>query len=423
MSKRIALVLCQTSDSDSQRIWTPPLTTPLLAEILQARGWIVSLFDSRLLINPNNTNEQNVSNLANAVLEALPDVVGFSFLSPNAQFSEQVAFAICNQNPKLPIIAGGAHCSSAPYLYTRPYNVIVRGEADDIIVEIADKLIKDGMPNRQLIIQSPVPNLQDSPIVVGANWFPYNDIYEGAEYRTGYVQLGRGCPFSCSFCNSSNGQRTRARPTEVILKEVELLKDKFGVKYIGFIDSIATSVPFFDTTFESISDIFAGNTISLNSTFVRFTELVAQVVADFNGDVTIWFGLETGSERIGRQELKGKWNKQATFKAINLCKKYGIKIGLNCIFGFADENDDDRRQTIELLRELQPDYPNPNILNPIPGTLIYNRYLQTGLLRDPLDLSIWDAKRIRETGEGPINDLDYQKVYDAYEEVENLKNN
>ena len=56
-----------------------------------------------------------------------------------------------------------------------------------------------------------------------------------------------------------------------------------------------------------------------------------------------------GQRATGRRILGGKWQEPAIDRALQLCADGGIDVGLNCIFGFADETPDDRARTLELL--------------------------------------------------------------------------
>jgi hypothetical protein len=87
--KRATLVFCQRPDSPDLPIWTVPLTTPLLAEVLRREGWEVLLVDSRLMPGAADAPEADLAaRTAAAILETAPDVVAFSFLSPAAPLAE-----------------------------------------------------------------------------------------------------------------------------------------------------------------------------------------------------------------------------------------------------------------------------------------------------------------------------------------------
>src|SRR3954468_17666315 len=90
--KRATLVFCQRPDSPDLPVWTVPLTTPLLAEVLRRAGWDVGLVDARLLPGAADAPEADLAaRTAAAILATDPDVVGFSFLSPAAALAERTA--------------------------------------------------------------------------------------------------------------------------------------------------------------------------------------------------------------------------------------------------------------------------------------------------------------------------------------------
>ena len=217
--KRATLVFCQRPDSSALPIWTIPLTTPLLAEVLRREGWDVSLVDARLIPGAVDLPEADLAaETAAAILATDPDVVGFSFLSPAAPLAEKTASCLRRGCPDLPLMAGGTHCTVAPELYTEPFDLIVRGEGEAVIAPWAERLAGGFRPRgADRIVRSTEAVLAHSPVTIGASWEPYRAIHP---QKTAYLQLGRGCAFRCSFCEiavktnySAGAARAPRRPS------------------------------------------------------------------------------------------------------------------------------------------------------------------------------------------------------------------
>lgn len=424
--RRATLAFCQRPDSPELPIWTVPLTTPLLAEVLRREGWDVHLVDSRLMPGAVHIPEAELAAVtAAAILATEPDVVGFSFLSPAAPLAEKTASSLRLRRPDLPLMAGGTHCTVAPERYTEPFDLIVRGEGEAVIAPWAERLAEGVRPGRaERIVRAPEADLTRSPVTIGASWEPYRASHLQSPRKTAYLQLGRGCAFRCTFCEiavkSNYSAARRARPPDVVLEEATRWHRDGDADFFILIDSIATTAPGFLETFSRLTGLLAGGSIMLNSAMPVFRAAEARTIGRWRGPVSVWFGLETASEPLGRRILGGKWQQPAIDLSLQLCEDEGIDVGLNCIFGFADETPDDRARTLELLDRARVSYPNPNILTPLPGTPLYDEYRERGLLRDPHDLSPWPAERIEREGRGPVLGVDYEAVVAAYHAAREL---
>jgi len=76
------------------------------------------------------------------LVEAAPDVVAFSVLTANAAWVEGWARLVRERLPRATIVAGGYHAtaSTEPMLRTGLFDWILRGEAEDALVELVDGL-------------------------------------------------------------------------------------------------------------------------------------------------------------------------------------------------------------------------------------------------------------------------------------------
>lgn len=431
--RAVALVLCQWSEAspDSPPIWNVPITTPLLARVLREGGWGVNLFDTRLFARPAGAGLGALADaVARAVLDTRPAVVGFSFLSPSASLARAVAVRVRELSPETALVAGGTHCTVAPTVLTDCYDLVIRGEGEEEFPALASRVADGWRPvGADRVVRTRTADLSRSAVTVGADWAPYTAVQRGVipPPKAALLELGRGCPFRCTFCEVADKDNfpaaRRARPPEVVVAEARRWRDEYGCKYFLFIDSIATTAPGFATTFEALRrELDAPDiAIHLNSALPVFDEDVARVVSAHRGPVIVYFGMETASDRLGRVVLKGKHQPAATRRALDLCDRYGIDVGLNVIFGFDGETDADRAATLRLLEARRVFEPNPNILNPLPGTPLYHSYRERGILRDPDDLSIWMAARIRAAGCGPVSTVDYAAVLAAYDTAMTLR--
>jgi radical SAM superfamily enzyme YgiQ (UPF0313 family) len=100
------------------------------------------------------------------------------------------------------------------------------------------------------------------------------------------------------------------------------------------------------------------------------------------GCVTIVFGLQSASERIRREICNRHYSNDEIESVVKLCKKYGIKVSLEIIFGLPYEEKSDYDQAVEFFRELKPDVISTYWLTYYPNTSIIQKGMDAGLLNE-----------------------------------------
>jgi radical SAM superfamily enzyme YgiQ (UPF0313 family) len=88
------------------------------------------------------------------------------------------------------------------------------------------------------------------------------------------------------------------------------------------------------------------------------------------GCYRIWFGSESGSQRI-LDAMGRKVTKEEITNITKLCQKHGIEAGLFVMFGYPGEGISDIYETINYISNLQPDRYLTTIVYPLLGTLMY----------------------------------------------------
>jgi hypothetical protein len=156
-----------------------------------------------------------------------------------------------------------------------------------------------------------------------------------------------------------------------------------------------------------------------NSQVSRFTRELAEAIGAAQAHrappqrITVWFGFESGSQRL-LDFMDKRTTVEQGLEVARFCADNGVQVGANILLGVPTETADDYAAHDEFLARIRPTFPNPNILNPLPGTRMHRYCVELGLLHDPHDLSIWSAEKIRDLGRGPVKGVDYDLVLDAY---------
>ncbi len=91
-----------------------------------------------------------------------------------------------------------------------------------------------------------------------------------------------------------------------------------------------------------------------------------------------FIGFESGSDRVLRFIRKGT-TRALNLQAARICKRYGITIWANYMLGLPTETEDEMRETISMLREIDPDYYSPAFYTPHPGSDLYDYCMEHDL--------------------------------------------
>jgi radical SAM superfamily enzyme YgiQ (UPF0313 family) len=94
----------------------------------------------------------------------------------------------------------------------------------------------------------------------------------------------------------------------------------------------------------------------------------------------LYFGVESGSERIRNEVIDKKVDDKEIYDAIQLCKKYRIQTWLFLMVGFPSETKEDVEDTVQIGRKMGADFVGIHLTIPYPGTKIYDYALEKNLI-------------------------------------------
>jgi radical SAM superfamily enzyme YgiQ (UPF0313 family) len=98
------------------------------------------------------------------------------------------------------------------------------------------------------------------------------------------------------------------------------------------------------------------------------------------GCVAIHYGVESGSDKILKVIRKGFAVKKVK-EIFKLTKKLKIETLAYFMIGLPEENLEDIQNTLDLAKELKPDYAHFTIFSPYPGTEFYRLGLEKGIIK------------------------------------------
>jgi anaerobic magnesium-protoporphyrin IX monomethyl ester cyclase len=417
---RVALLYVGDEEipGDPLPVMNPPMGVQVLATLLRRHGVAAEVFDDRLQADP----------VAEIVAFA-PDLVGLSYLSTAGAEADRLAGRL--RAAGLRTVAGGVHATvrADDLVAAGTYDCVVTGDGEGALLDLCGRLSRgeplparlDGVPWGDLDALAPI----DAFAV-------YAPVY-GAPDRIPAVslQIGRGCPMNCQFCELARDAGTYALPSaygrrrpEAVVAELETYLTRWNATYVVLLDSIATLHQEALTAVIRHLAARGGVSLQLNAHVNKFGEGIAAEVARLD-DVSVWFGFESGSDRMLRRLKKGH-NAEAAWDAARRALDAGARLGVNLLIGLPGETDEDRALTEAFVaRILDHDVDgrailNPNIFNPLPGTPLYDDCLAGGLMVRPGDDRVWSAEAIEAAGGGPVRGVDYARVVEQYRTLQRM---
>ncbi len=392
----------------------------LLCAVLKKKG-----HDAEVLI------ESGESDFIGAVLKSEPELIAFS-CTTGWEFWVQSTAQKLKEKSGAPVLVGGPHATFFPELINDPnIDYVCRGEGEEAIVELADALASGDLagaceiPN--ICSKNPGGGVRINdvrPLVGDLDTLPFPDFSPYTKYRylIGYnrdmypVITGRGCPFNCSYCFNKaykeiylgKGKYVRRRSPGNVILELKMLKERYRVGKINFVDDSFVSSPRWLEEFAPryIREIDLPFIINAEATQVK-EELVRLLKK--MGCICVRMGVETGSEKLRREILKKQVSDAHIRNAAALFKKYDIKLSTFNILGLPGETLELALETYRLNKEIRSDFIQCSFLQPYPGTDICIYVKENGYIDQSnstvLEESYFVASQIRMENKKEIVNL------------------
>jgi len=195
----------------------------------------------------------------------------------------------------------------------------------------------------------------------------------------------------------------RASP-QTVIRELKELRDKYHFASFMFHDDCLTEARAWVEEFcrlykaEGFTQPFFCQ--SRADIIVRHPDLVATMAdAGLKG---YFIGFESGNQRVLNFLRKGT-KVEHNYKAAEICRQHGLAIWANYMLGIPTETEEEVMDTVNMIREIDPDYFSPAFFTPHPGTDLFDYVMEhdLSLIRD------YDSYR-RNPTEPKIKGVDYE---------------
>ncbi len=327
------------------------------------------------------------------------DIIGIGGLVMIYSYLSWLIPELRRTNPGKEIILGGGIASSLREKCFERFDIdyAVIGEGEITIVELL-KEIENGRKfslvkgigfrsNGEVVFTEPrplMPTLDDVPMV-DETLFPLRKFIKNAKgFMTIHVQ--RGCPGSCTFCFNSFrvvASKVRYRPADQVVDEIEIFNEKYDIKLFFLTGECITLNREWIINFsKALLERGLNIKYSVSSRVNTIDEERLQWLQK-SGCVEIFFGVETGSEKILKLMKKGANLHQAR-QAVSLAKKYIPKVVTGVVLGYMGEDKGTLKESVDFFKELGElgAMPTISLSLAFPGTELYQKALEKGRIKN-----------------------------------------
>jgi B12-binding domain/radical SAM domain protein len=274
-----------------------------------------------------------------------------------------------NFGSRIVILAGGPHASAcARETLESGVDIVFRGEAEISFPAVLDRIVRqEGYSDIPGIAYFEDKQLIAPPQTTAVN---LNAFYSFSPERGmfGPIEMTRGCPFACRYCQTSYlfGRSLRHRSVENIVRQAAALRSG-NRQVVRLLSPNAFSYGSADgkklnlaALRELLSALHAMVSPKGRILFAHFPSEARpehvlpetlDLLKEFADNDEIVIGAQSGSKRM-LEACHRSHSVDNVLTAVLLARKYGYKIIVDFIFGLPGESEEDMRQSLKVLEEV-----------------------------------------------------------------------
>lgn len=392
-----------TIDSDRCNPYLP-LGILTLSALLEQAGHTIAIFDPVWEVETGLLEKSALRNheyVAKLILNAAPDLVGFSTITSSYPLVIKWAESFHNLSPQTPILFGGpqATATDKQTLQAFPWiSMILRGEAENSIVSLVTCLQSGGnlasVPGLTWRDGNQIIRNSDAPVVIDLDTLPTPAYHlypmeklvrncfigSGQNHQPFPLEAGRGCPFHCSYCSTSSffRRKYRTKSADRLVCEMLELHTRYGIESFLLSHDLFTCNGAYVLEFcQRLREKGLHKKIKWQCSS-RIDTIDSKILAEMSdsGCMSIFYGIESGSQRM--QRVIGKnLPIQKVRPVVKETLSLGMGVVASFICGFPQERYEDISETLELAMDMIDMGVTKTILyplTPLPGSDLYREF-------------------------------------------------
>jgi anaerobic magnesium-protoporphyrin IX monomethyl ester cyclase len=343
------------------------------------------------------------------------DVIGCTIFTLTFRLAKELFEYSREVLPNAWLMAGGPHPTSMPketLEQIHPLDIVVSGEGEITFVELLDQLKNGGnfstikgiayrtTSNNTIVVNPPREFIKDLDTLP----MPAYELYPMLDYvptpnvvkryPTIPLQVTRGCPHNCSFCqfNLALGKQYRHRSPAKIVEELLYLKKTYQARGIIFRDSTLTvNIDFLKNLCNALIDA----NVDLSWMCYSRTDMIAKHHKELlplmkkAGCWQIGYGCESANQK-SLDMLRKNTTVQDNITAVTETMKAGIMCSTTWILCLPGETKEDALKTLRLANKLASHVAKFFLPVPFPNTDFENICRENGGLKENVPYDEYD---------------------------------
>jgi B12-binding domain/radical SAM domain protein len=243
-------------------------------------------------------------------------------------------------------IVGGPHASACHHEVAEYADYVIVGEGEFTLPRLLSRIACGGDTN--------IPGVATAQGYIPPDSCVRLDAYPAFSKTKGYVEITRGCPFSCRYCQTPHmfGHGMRHRSIDAIADYANRHGQARFVSPNAFAygsDGIHPRWEKLERLFLRLKHaIYFGTFPSeVRPEFICHESL--SLITRYCSNTKLHFGAQSGSDTVLERIYRGHTT-DTVIHAVELCKEYSITPVVDFIIGFPFETDDDQKQTLDMIQ-------------------------------------------------------------------------
>lgn len=366
-----------------------PLGLAYLGAVAEQAGHSVTVIDCQ-------GERLNYESFRQRIAGVPSDVVGVTSTTLLYNSAKTIMEVAKEVHPNAINMIGGSHVSfwdENALKETKAFDLIVRKEGELTFLELLDRIQAnkgfEDVLGTTVRTKNGIQRNEDRPFLHDLDSLPspaYHLLPLDSYHRMGKtifpIVTSRGCVQWCDFCSTVRmfGRGYRVRSPKKVVDDMEMLHSKYGESQFTFYDDAFTINR--NHTLEMCADIKARKLDVEWDCETRVDAVDKELLEKMRdaGCITIWFGVESGSEKI-LDKMHKKINREQVREAFKMAQKAGMMTIASAVIGFPGETEETAWETINFINSLNPDDIGCYIATPYPGTPMYEEVIKNGWLR------------------------------------------
>ena len=363
-----------------------PLLGPItLATILERRGYDVAVYNENFS-GPLDADGDAYADVCSA------DVVGISIMTPTANRGYALADRVRREAPDTTVVIGGVHATMCPHEAAEHADIVVCGEGETVIEDIAAGGITSG-----IIQAGRLENLDEIPPLNHFLVRDFDKLLASCRKRNLYelpVMTSRGCPHNCTYCSVTRmfGRKVRRQSVEKVHSDLQHYARQGFTTLFFYDDNFTTDRRWTVALLERLRPMRLRFNMQCRVDFHwidaarrrRDDQLLRRMQAA--GGSTMYIGYETLDERTARKWHKGYQGGQTLPQRLRedtrILHDHGFWIHGMFVLG-PQHTAPVARNIVNFARGVEMESLQISILTPLPGTpmmdelrdhLVFNRF-------------------------------------------------